>query len=97
MKHCQWCDSAFEPNVSYQIYCSPSCRTHATREKINERYLKQRLSKASYKQRKCKSCGASLSVYNDEKICGRCRIDPLEVSKTLKEIKRIADGKDKLA
>jgi hypothetical protein len=97
MKHCQWCDSPFETKVSYQIYCSVPCRTHATREKINERYLKQRLENPSHKQRKCKSCGASLSVYNNEKICGKCRIDPLEVTKALKEIKRIADGKDKLA
>ncbi len=97
MKHCQWCDSAFSPAVSYQIYCSSLCRTEATREKITERYIKQRMSKTSYKERKCKSCEKTLSVYNDEKICARCAVNPVDVVKALKEIRDIADGKDKLS
>jgi hypothetical protein len=96
MKHCQWCDNAFEPNVSYQIYCSPECRESATREKIAERYAIQRLSKKSRKNRKCKSCGCTLSVYNDTQTCTACEINPSDVSKILKEIKGIADGKIEL-
>jgi hypothetical protein len=97
MKHCHWCDSSFSPSVSYQIYCSGLCRTEATKEKIAERYIKQRMLKDSHKQRKCKSCGKTLSVYNNEKICARCEVNPSDVIKVLKEIKDIADGKDKLS
>jgi len=93
MKHCQWCDTQFNPNVSYQIYCSSECRDLATREKIAERYARNRLLKASRKNRKCKNCGATLSIYNDEQTCAGCDINPSEVIKTLKELKGIADGK----
>jgi len=96
MKHCQWCDSQFNPNVSYQIYCSAECREKATREKIAERYARNRLQKPSRKNRKCKNCGSTLSIYNDEPICSGCDINPSEVNKVLKELKGIADGKIEL-
>jgi len=96
MKHCQWCDNQFEASVSYQIYCSPECREQATREKIAERYARNRITKRSKKNRKCKSCGASLSMYNDEQTCTACDINPSDVLKILKEMKGIADGKIEL-
>jgi len=96
MKHCQWCDNQFKPNVSYQIYCSAECREQATREKIAERYARNRLQKPSRKNRKCKNCGSKLSIYNDEETCAGCNINPSEVNKILKELKGIADGKIEL-
>lgn len=94
-KFCEWCDSSFEPSVSYQIYCSPSCREQATREKIAERYSIKRRSNASRRSRKCKACDNKLSTYNDENLCSSCLINPKEVSKTLREIKGLSNGKDK--
>ena len=53
MKHCKWCDSEFNTEVSYQIYCSVKCREQATKEKIAERYLVLRRQKRIGKERKC--------------------------------------------
>jgi disulfide oxidoreductase YuzD len=47
------------------------------------------------KTRKCKSCERPLSVYNDDQLCSSCIVNPSEVSKTLKEIKGMANGRDK--
>lgn len=93
-KHCSWCDNSFQTNISYQIYCSPECRTSATKEKIAERYIKNRRNNRSNKIRKCKSCGQSLSIYNDDELCSACQINPTDVMKALKDIKGIANGKD---
>lgn len=87
MKHCQWCDTSFKSEISYQIYCSPECRTAATKEKIAERYAANRRKNRKGKVRKCKSCGGSLSIYNDEPICTVCVVNPQDVSKALREIK----------
>jgi len=96
MKTCQWCDATFDPNVKYQIYCSPFCREQATKEKISQRYAVARRNRMINKNRKCKSCGAKLSAYNDENFCQLCTINPSEVSKALKKIKGIANGKTEL-
>jgi hypothetical protein len=95
MKHCQWCDASFESKVSYQIYCSSECRESATKEKIAERYAIARINKRIKQTRLCKGCGQRLSAYNDDSICFTCMVDPREVGKTLREIKGMADGKDK--
>jgi hypothetical protein len=92
-KHCEWCDNAFETNVSYQIYCSAECRESATREKITQRYIAGRIKKRLSKDRRCKSCGGKLSIYNDDPICGQCLINPKDVSTALKEIKDFKNGK----
>jgi hypothetical protein len=92
-KHCQWCDNAFLTDINYQIYCSPSCREDATREKIAERYVISRRSKRMTQNRPCKSCGVKLSAYNDESICSNCLVNPADVSKALKEIKGLLNGK----
>jgi hypothetical protein len=44
-------------------------------------------------ERKCKSCDANLSAYNDEILCGTCLVNPSDVMKALKEIRGIANGK----
>lgn len=94
-KHCQWCDTSFTTKISYQVYCSPQCREHATREKISERYEITRRNNRLKKPRKCKSCGKNLSAYNDEPLCKSCLVNPSEVNKALKDIRNLSNGKDK--
>jgi hypothetical protein len=93
MKHCQWCDLSFETKVSYQIYCSPECRDGATKQKIAERYQLSRISRRTGKSRKCKKCDQALSIYNDEPICSKCLVNPVDISIALKDIKRLSNGK----
>lgn len=93
MKHCQWCDVNFTTKISYQIYCSSTCREAATREKIAERYAASRRNRRHGKVRKCKSCGSNLSAYNDDTLCVNCTVNPSDVSKALKEIKGLMNGK----
>lgn len=95
MKRCQWCDHTFSTKISYQIYCSAECRASATKEKIAERYAQSRKSRRYGKNRKCKSCNKILSAYNDGVICTECLVNPVDVSKALKELKGLANGKDK--
>jgi len=95
MKHCQWCDNTFSTKISYQIYCSPDCRTAATKEKIAERYLVSRRTRRYGKDRKCKSCSKTLSAYNDDILCVECTVNPSDVSTVLKELKGFANGKFK--
>jgi hypothetical protein len=93
MKNCQWCDTDFISEVSYQIYCSPECRESATKEKIAARYLVTRRQKRLGKTRKCKSCNKDLSIYNDEELCNDCNVNPKDVNKALKDIKGFINGK----
>lgn len=93
-KHCQWCDNSFETAVSYQIYCSVECRDLATKEKIAERYMQTRVYRRVGKDRKCKSCGGQLSIFNDEQICSACTINPQDVKKALKDIKGLMNEED---
>jgi hypothetical protein len=95
-KHCDWCDNQFQTKISYQIYCSTSCREEATKQKIAERYKIQRIQNRSLKDRRCASCSNPLSIYNDDEICQSCSSNPKEISKILKEIKDIANGKIEL-
>jgi hypothetical protein len=87
MKHCHWCDDIFETDISYQIYCSPRCRDEATKEKIAARYLITRRQKRKNKVRLCKKCNQQLSMYNDESLCIVCIVNPIDVTKALKQIK----------
>ena len=88
-KYCKWCDNSFETEVSYQIYCSPSCREDATKEKIAERYLANKRKKQASKPKSCKSCGRRLSVYNEDSLCLDCVISPQDVKSALRDIKRL--------
>lgn len=92
-KHCQWCDTQFETDITYQIYCSPECRESATKEKISQRYLQVKRERRMKKERRCSSCNTILSAYNDDTLCDRCTINPLDVKKALKDIKGFANGK----
>jgi hypothetical protein len=95
MKTCKWCDHEFETKISYQIYCSEQCRDLATKEKIAQRYIHTRRQKRKGKNRLCKKCGEKLSIYNDESLCAKCDIHPLDVKKALKEIKGMTNDKSK--
>jgi hypothetical protein len=64
------------------------CREAATKEKIAARYIYARRQKRKGKDRRCKKCEKSLSIYNDENLCIGCNVNPSEVSKILKQIKR---------
>lgn len=93
MKLCQWCNQHFETKVKYQIYCSVECREEATKEKVADRYAIQRRKKMHKKIRNCKSCNTRLSAYNDEQLCDKCLVNPSDVTKALREIRGIANGK----
>lgn len=95
IKHCQWCSDNFDTQISYQIYCSSECRDFATKEKITQRYLQVRRARRHGKDRRCQSCNTILSVYNDETICQACEVIPKDVQKVLKNIKGLANGKNK--
>lgn len=94
-KHCKWCDNTFETEISYQIYCSVSCRDAATKEKILDRYQSIKRKKRIGKVRLCKSCGSNLSIYNDDLLCNKCNVNPVDIKKVLKEIKGLSNDKDK--
>jgi hypothetical protein len=94
MKTCQWCDAAFHAKVKYQIYCSEQCRELATKEKIAQRYAIARRNKMVGNPKPCKSCGKPLSAYNDGSLCSSCIVNPSDVSKALKDIKGLANGKE---
>ena len=88
-KHCEWCDHSFNTKINYQIYCSAECREAATKEKIMQNYFMKQVKKRFEKKRLCKSCGSLLSAYNDGQICFNCIENPSDVSKALKEMKRM--------
>ena len=89
MKLCKWCDNHFKPTVSYQVYCGTECRDAATKEKILKRHQVLKIQKRKGRSRKCRNCKESLSIYTDGPLCVFCEIDPLMVSKALKEMKRL--------
>lgn len=94
MKHCSWCDTLFDTQVSYQIYCSEECRREATKEKIAARYNQTKRQKRKGRDRRCKKCDQKLSIYNDDSLCGLCNVNPSDVNKALKDIKRMSNGKE---
>ncbi len=92
MKLCDQCDKAFNPKVSYQIYCGIECRDIATKDKIVQRYHITRRKKRIGKVRKCLGgCGVDLSIYNDSGFCSNCNVSKKNVDKMLKQIKGFFD------
>jgi hypothetical protein len=92
VKLCERCDKAFNPKVSYQIYCGIECRDAATRDKIVQRYNITRRQKRIGKVRKCLGgCNVDLSIYNDSGFCSNCNVSKKSVDKMLKEIKGFFD------
>ena len=58
-------------------------------DKIAERYIQERTKKRSLVKRFCKSCGTLLSMYNDSHLCQLCDVNPKDVSKALKDMKKM--------
>jgi hypothetical protein len=71
-------------------------QSHITRQRNELAKLKSTIKQEKTEMRKCKNCGSTLSIYNDEQTCSICDINPSEVNKILKELKGIADGKIEL-
>lgn len=95
MRECAWCSSYFEPTTTYQIYCGRDCRKEATREKIKENGRRATIKKRQKTKRFCiNDCGTRLSVYNDEKMCNKCKVNDTLVNKALNNIKDFFDYKD---
>lgn len=92
MKICDWCSHEFQPNVRYQIYCSPECRELATKEKVNERYQKKKREKLASKERRCAGgCGTILSIYNDSGFCSACMVNEKQVTRALRELRGLIE------
>lgn len=92
MKNCAWCSKEFHSSISYQIYCSASCREQATKEKIVGKYNTAKIKKRIGKERKCAGgCGTFLSIYNNNGFCNVCMINKRKVDKILKELKGFFD------
>ncbi len=66
------CSNVFQPNTHNQKYCSSECCKAATNAKIMERYYENKARRAGAK-RSCFSCGATLSRYNDSRLCNKCQ------------------------
>jgi uncharacterized protein YmfQ (DUF2313 family) len=92
VRQCERCNIKFTPKVTYQIYCSKTCREEATKEKIIERYQITRSQKRIGKRRICLGgCGKQLSIYNDLGFCNECNVHEKTVEKMLKQIKGFFD------
>ena len=73
---------AFNPKVSYQIYCGIECRNIATKDKIVQRYHITRRQKRIGKVRRCLGgCNVDLSIYNDSGFCSNCNVSKKNVDK----------------
>lgn len=67
------CGKEFHKTTHNQKYCTNECCRIETNRKIMEKYHERAAIKRG-KKRECKSCGTSLSRYNEGKICGSCEI-----------------------
>ena len=65
------CATPFVKVTHNQKYCTNECCRIETNRKIMEKYHERAAIKRG-KKRSCKSCGTSLSRYNEGKICGAC-------------------------
>lgn len=68
------CSNQFVKKTHNQKYCSTQCCGIETNRRIMEKYH-ERAAIRKGKKRGCKSCGTSLSRYNDSKFCGACEVN----------------------
>jgi hypothetical protein len=68
------CLKEFEPKTHNQKYCTDECCRTATNQKLKEQYYEKK-ARLQGKKRICKTtgCNTSLSRYNEDKICGKCK------------------------
>lgn len=92
MAYCAVCDQEFAQNSSKQIYCSVECRQQASKQKITERYEKEKIRKRIGKNRRCAGgCGTMLSIYNDSGMCDNCLEHKKRVAGFMRELKNYFD------
>jgi hypothetical protein len=89
VQHCILCDQEFDPNSPKQIYCSAECRQKASKQKIIERYEKEKIKKRIGKERRCAGgCNTVLSIYNGTGMCDNCLEHKKKVNNFMKELKQ---------
>lgn len=66
------CGKEFTKTTHNQKYCSNECCRIETNRKIMEKYHERAAIKRG-KKRACRSCGTSLSRYNENEDCGACQ------------------------
>lgn len=66
------CGKSFTKTTHNQKYCTNECCRLETNRKIMEKYHERAAIKRG-KKRACADCGATLSRYNEGKICGACQ------------------------
>jgi hypothetical protein len=95
MKECLFCAAYFEPVISSQIYCGAMCRVEATRAKMKEHGRRKTIKKRQKVKRFCiNNCGTPLSLYNDDKVCNKCKVNDALVKKALSNMMDFFDYKD---
>jgi len=87
LKNCEWCGKDFDANVSYQIYCTPECRTVATKNNTTQRQRQKKAESRKGKTRLCSTCHTPLSIYNDDNFCSNCIGSKKDYKKFLRNIK----------
>lgn len=67
------CAKRFEAKVYNSVYCCAECRRIVTNKKLLDNYYEKKRNKD--KKRTCASseCNSTLSRYNKENICERCK------------------------
>ena len=68
------CGKNFDAKTHNQKYCSDECCRTATNQKLKEQYYEKK-ARLQGKKRLCKTagCNTSLSRYNEDKICSKCK------------------------
>lgn len=67
------CGKRFEAKVYNAIYCSADCRKVVTNKKLLDSYYQKKADKNKKRTCRTKDCNTTLSVYNKENICERCK------------------------
>lgn len=65
------CAKEFTPKTHNQKYCSDECCRLQTNRRIMEKYYEKKAIKNGA-VRKCKTCSAQLSRYNESEACLSC-------------------------
>lgn len=86
VKYCQWCDEGFD-GPARQIYCSSECREEATKYAAAKKRVERRRRRRASLNKKCKVCGARLSMYGDGDVCAAHNNDTRSFMRFLMEVK----------
>lgn len=74
------CSKEFDSKTHNQKYCSDECCRIATNRRIMEKYYEKKAIRNGA-LRKCTSCSAKLSRYNQQNICASCEKKSLTKSR----------------